>query len=77
MIWGENLSAEDVMVTCRCGIVAAVEVIDKSGYRHGWYCRECAARVRQELRKHEQAKIAKAIVRVREDRTGTVRKDKP
>jgi len=61
MIWGENLSADEVAVTCGCGIAATVEVVDKSGCSRGWYCRQCAETARRQLRRQE--KIARAIVR--------------
>jgi hypothetical protein len=61
MFYGEHLSAEEIAVTCACGITASVEVLDKYGRSHGWFCRDHAHRVRKELRKQE--KLARAIVR--------------
>jgi hypothetical protein len=61
MFYGEHLHTEDIMVQCPCGIAATVEVIDKSGRSHGWFCRKHALRVQSELR--QQEKLAKAIIR--------------
>jgi hypothetical protein len=61
MFYGEHLSADEVEIKCACGQSATVEVLDKAGYSHGWFCRGHAYRKRQELRAQE--KITKAIVR--------------
>ena len=61
MLYGEHLCAEEVSVQCACGISATVEVFDKYKHSCGWFCRSCACRKRDELRR--QAKLAKAIVR--------------
>jgi tRNA(Ile2) C34 agmatinyltransferase TiaS len=60
MLYGEHLCAEDVPLKCACGITATVHVIDKHGRSHGWHCRNCSYRVREEVRQLE--KLAKAIV---------------
>jgi hypothetical protein len=61
MIWGEHLHADEVGVTCQCGIAASVEVFDRFGRSRGWFCREHSHVVRRELRREE--KLAKAIVK--------------
>lgn len=61
MIFGENLSADEVPVKCPCGINATVNVLDEHGRSHGWFCRTHAHRARTELQKLE--KLAKAIVK--------------
>jgi hypothetical protein len=61
MFYGEHLSADEVEMKCRCGLVATVEVLNKQGMSCGWHCRGCAKRKRDELRRLE--KIARAIVR--------------
>lgn len=60
MFYGEHLCADEALVRCPCGISATVEVFDKTGRTHGWFCREHSYRVREDLRKLE--KIARAIV---------------
>ena len=61
MIYGEHLNADESAVRCACGVIASVEVIDKSGCSHGWFCRRCSWKKRDELKRIET--IAKAIVR--------------
>jgi hypothetical protein len=61
MIYGEHLNADEQAITCACGVTATVEVKDRSGCSHGWFCRRCAWRKRDEVKRYE--KIAKAIVR--------------
>lgn len=61
LIYGEHLNANEAVVTCACGVVAIVEVVDKQGQSHGWHCRRHAQCTRDELRRME--KIAKVIVR--------------
>ena len=61
MLYGEHLNADEIDNTCACGVTASVEVLDKSGSLCGWFCRRCAWRVRDELKRRE--KSAKAIVR--------------
>lgn len=61
MIYGEHLGADEIAVRCKCGVVASVEIIDRTGCSHGWFCRRHAAYKRDELKRVE--KIAKAIVR--------------
>ena len=61
MIFGEHLSADEQTIKCACGVTATVEVTDKGGCSHGWFCRRCAERERSELKRY--AKLAKAIVR--------------
>ena len=61
MFYGEHLSADEVVVKCKCGVSATVEVLDKQGVSCGWYCRRCSAYKRDELRRLE--KLARAIVR--------------
>jgi hypothetical protein len=63
MFYGEHLNADESAVTCKCGEIASVEVIDKSGCLHGWFCRRHAESKRNEIRRLE--KLAKAIVRGR------------
>ena len=63
MFYGEHLNADESAVTCKCGEIASVEVIDKSGCSHGWFCRLHAEAKHNELRRLE--KLAKAIVRGR------------
>lgn len=60
MIYGEHLCADEQDIRCACGVIASVEVIDKLGCSCGWFCRRCAARKRDELKRYE--KLAKAIV---------------
>ena len=61
VIFGEHLSADEISVRCACGVIASVEVVDKSGCSCGWFCRRCAWRKRDELKRYE--KLAKVIVR--------------
>jgi len=61
MIWGENLSADEVAVQCKCGMAATVEIFDQGKTSCGWFCRDCACTKYKELRRYE--KIARAIVR--------------
>lgn len=61
VIYGEHLCADEIAVTCACGVNATVEVVDKSGCSRGWFCRRCAECERAKLRRQE--KLAKAIVR--------------
>lgn len=63
MIYGEHLNADESAVRCSCGVIASVEVIDKSGCSHGWFCRRHASYKRDELKRIE--KLAKAIVNTR------------
>lgn len=69
MIYGEHLNADEIAIRCGCGVIASVEVIDKSGCSCGWFCRRCAWRKRDELKRQEKAvqqptkSLAKAIVR--------------
>jgi hypothetical protein len=60
VIYGEHLCAEEVLLKCACGVTATVEVVNKSGRSHGWFCRRHGHKIRGELRKQE--KIARAIV---------------
>jgi hypothetical protein len=60
MFYGEHLSAEEIVVQCKCGIAATIEIFDSSKISCGWFCRDCAYTKRRELRRIE--KIAKAIV---------------
>ena len=61
MIWGEHLHADEIAVTCQCGIAASVEVFDHTGRSRGWFCRQHSYVVRDQLRREE--KLAKAIVK--------------
>ena len=61
MIYGEHLNADEQEIKCACGVTATVEVLDKHGCLCGWFCRRCAERKRDELKRQE--KLAKAIVR--------------
>ena len=61
MLYGEHLSADEIPIKCACGVTATVEVLDKYKCSCGWFCRRCAWRKRDELRRQE--KLAKAIVR--------------
>ena len=61
MIYGEHLNADEQEIKCACGVTATAEVLDKRGWSCGWFCRRCAGRKRDELKRQE--KIAKAIVR--------------
>ena len=63
MIFGEHLGADETSVRCKCGVIASVEVIDRTGCSRGWFCRKHAAYKRDELRREE--KIARAIVNTR------------
>lgn len=63
MFYGEHLSAEEIPLKCACGVTATMEVIDKSGQSHGWFCQRHGHKERAALRRLE--KIAKAIVRKR------------
>ena len=64
MFYGEHLNAEEVAVPCAsCGIAASVEVFDQHKRSCGWFCRSCAHRKRDELRRQE--KLARAIVKKR------------
>jgi hypothetical protein len=60
MIYGEHLNADEQAIRCACGVIASVEVLDRLGCSCGWFCRRCAGRKRDELKRQE--KIAKAIV---------------
>ena len=61
MIYGEHLNADEQEIKCSCGVTATVEVLDKHSCSCGWFCRRCAWRKRDELKRQE--KLAKAIVR--------------
>ena len=61
MIYGEHLCADEIVLTCKCGVTATVEVHDWFGNSRGWFCRRCAAGERGKLRRAE--KIAKATAR--------------
>lgn len=61
MLYGEHLNADEIAVTCKCGITATVEVVDRVGCSRGWFCRRCAMYKRDELWREE--KLARAIVR--------------
>jgi len=61
MIFGEHLSADEVVVQCKCGMAAIIEVFDRSRTSCGWFCRNCACKEEKALRRME--KIARAIVR--------------
>lgn len=63
MIWGENLSADEAAVQCKCGMNATVEVFDQSKTSCGWFCRDCACMKHKELGRME--KLARALVRNR------------
>jgi len=56
MLFGEHLSADEIAVKCPCGVTATVPIEP-----HGWFCRRCGSRVREQLR--QEAKLARAVVR--------------
>ena len=61
MIYGEHLCADEVALSCGCGVTATVEVRDRSEGVVGWFCRRCAAGERSKLRR--AVTIAKATAR--------------
>jgi hypothetical protein len=63
MFYGEHLNADEIAVICKCGETASVEVKDRGGCSHGWFCRLHAEAKRNEIKRLE--KLAKAIVRGR------------
>lgn len=62
MLYGEYLSADEVPIKCACGVTATVEVTDARGCSLGWFCRRCAERARNRLRRQTSA-IATAVAR--------------